>query len=131
METNIRLRKPCIARKLHGDTVRKEQAGRIHLATRKNWGAIRKLPSGKILASYIGSDGRRNSPWNIQSSTSQIWQITQRVFRAHVQLNLPCLVLAERTSRDTRALAERPYSNYSMKWGRQEGVESGWLSMWA
>ena len=31
------------------------------MATRKNWGAIRKLPSNRFQASYVGPDGVRHN----------------------------------------------------------------------
>jgi integrase len=50
------------------------------MATRKNWGAIRKLPSGRFQASYIGPDARRhNAPDTFKTKTQAgAWLTSKR-----------------------------------------------------
>lgn len=50
------------------------------MTTRKNWGAIRKLPSGRFQASYVGPDGRRhNAPDTFRLKTqASAWLATKR-----------------------------------------------------
>jgi hypothetical protein len=50
------------------------------MATRKNWGAIRKLPSGRFQASYIGPDSRRhNAPDTFKTKTQAgTWLASKR-----------------------------------------------------
>jgi integrase len=50
------------------------------MATRKSWGAIRRLPSGRFQASYIGPDGRRhNAPDTFKTKTEAGgWLAAQR-----------------------------------------------------
>lgn len=50
------------------------------MATRKSWGAIRKLPSGRFQASYIGPDARRhNAPDTFKTKTQAgVWLASKR-----------------------------------------------------
>jgi integrase len=50
------------------------------MATRKNWGAIRKLPSGRFQASYIGPDAKRhNAPDTFKTKTQAgTWLASKR-----------------------------------------------------
>ncbi len=50
------------------------------MATRRNWGAIRKLPSGRFQASYIGPDARRhNAPDTFKTKTQGgAWLVSKR-----------------------------------------------------
>jgi integrase len=50
------------------------------MASRKNWGAIRKLPSDRFQASYVGPDGRRhNAPDTFKTKTgASSWLATKR-----------------------------------------------------
>ncbi len=50
------------------------------MATRKNWGAIRKLPSGRFQASYIGPDTKRhNAPDTFKTKTQAgTWLTSKR-----------------------------------------------------
>ena len=45
------------------------------MASRKNWGAIRKLPSNRFQASYVGPDGKRhNAPDTFKTKTeASVW----------------------------------------------------------
>lgn len=49
-------------------------------STRRSWGKVRKIPSGRIQASYIGPDGRRhNAPHTFTDrDTSGVWLRTER-----------------------------------------------------
>lgn len=54
------------------------------MAIRKNWGAIRKLPSNRFQASYVGPDGRRhNAPDTFRTKTDASVWLTGR--RAEIQ----------------------------------------------
>ncbi len=54
------------------------------MATRKNWGAIRKLPSNRFQASYVGPDGiRHNAPDTFRTKTDASNWLT--AIRAEIQ----------------------------------------------
>lgn len=99
---------------------------RSYKANPESWGAIRKLPSARFQASYIGPDEQRyNAPATFDSKEdARAWLAGQRVDIQRGAWKSPAELASEAEARAKRVEAER-FEAYSRNWVDQRRSGKG------
>lgn len=92
----------------------------------ESWGAIRKLPSGRYQASYVGPDAQRhNAPHTFDAiADARAWLAAQRVDIQRGTWKSPAALAAEADAAAKRAHAER-FETYARNWVEQRRNSKG------
>lgn len=99
---------------------------RTYKARPETWGAIRKLPSGRFQASYVGPDEQRhNAPSTFDAKEdARAWLAAQRVDIQRGAWRSPAAISAEAEANAKRADAER-FETYARNWVEQRRSGKG------